>query len=424
MNTSQDSVLTAPTISPMKKGFPSEKTQPSATSGCEMLQKYGPQKRPQGPANLPPRGMAFEERPTSSLPFRARWRGPDGVRHARSFPSAAMRDAFVAEWSRQRKDYGKAVRVVQAVDVQTWAEFREICGEVHPLQVAREWLHFRGVSSDLPIADAWMMFNSDQEQRKLSPDTHSHRRLHGKRLCAAFAGISAASVTTEALERWVAQTGESAKTRRHHLKTAKHFFEWLKDRRKISHNPADAVTPPDASEFDAEGKPVHADVNILTVDECRTLFAKNAGKAVVGRLALEAFGGLRYTSAARLVKADIAWTEKGITLPAYAHKSGKRHYVDGWPANLWRWLESAPAACWELSKRDYQGEKLMAFARADVKLTHNCLRHSFATYHLSAYKDARLTAYLMTKTSLQSLNNDYRGRATEEAGKAWFGIVP
>lgn len=68
--------------------------------------------------------------------------------------------------------------------------------------------------------------------------------------------------------------------------------------------------------------------------------------------------------------------------------------------------------------------KLAAFIRAGVGLTHNCLRHSFATYHLAANKDARLTAYLMTKTSLQSLNNDYRGRATEAEGLAWFAISP
>lgn len=59
-----------------------------------------------------------------------------------------------------------------------------------------------------------------------------------------------------------------------------------------------------------------------------------------------------------------------------------------------------------------------------MTFTHNCLRHSFATYHLAGFKEAKLTAYLMTKTSLQSLQNDYRGRATEADGRAWFEVVP
>jgi len=368
--------------------------------------------------------MNLDFRADSALPYRVRWRGPDGVRHAKAFATEKERDAFIRERETQKKRFGQAVRHVSAVEVQVWEEFRQMVGDVHPLTVAKEWLHYRGTVAELTVAEAWKQFNEDQEQRTLSADTHSHRRLHGKRLSAAFAGKHVAAVTTDALSAWIAKTGESAKTRRHHLKTAKHFLQWLVDRRKLSFNPADAVTPPDASEFDDDGKPVHHDVNILSVEDCAKLFTANAGRPVVGRLALEAFGGLRYTSAKRLVAADLNWTAKGVTMPAYAHKSGKRHYVDGWPPNLWRWLESAPAACWTMEPRRYQEEKLAAFTRADVKLTHNCLRHSFATYHLAAHKDARLTAYLMTKNSLQSLNNDYRGRATEAQGVAWFQILP
>lgn len=368
--------------------------------------------------------MNTEHRPDSALPYRVRWRGPDGTRHAKAFATEKERDAFIADRNTQRKRYGQAVRHVSAIEVQTWHEFRQLVGDHHPLTVAREWLHFRGTVADLSVADAWHQFNADQEQRALSGDTHSHRRLHGKRLCAAFAGKQVASLTTDALAAWVGKSGDSYKTRRHHLKTAKHFLQWLVDRRKLAHNPANAVTLPDGSEFDDDGKPVHRDVNILSVADCKKLFDANARLPVVGRLALEAFGGLRYTSAKRLIGADINWTARGVSMPAYAHKSGKRHYVEGWPENLWKWLESAPTACWEMEPRKYQSEKLAAFIRAGVELTHNCLRHSFATYHLAANRDARLTAYLMTKTSLQSLNNDYRGRGTEAEGLAWFAIVP
>lgn len=54
----------------------------------------------------------------------------------------------------------------------------------------------------------------------------------------------------------------------------------------------------------------------------------------------------------------------------------------------------------------------------------NVCRHSFATYHLAAFKDPKLTGYLMTKTSLSSINNDYRGRATHAAGLEYFAILP
>jgi site-specific recombinase XerC len=402
-----------------------------------------------------PRGMWYESRTGDKrLPCVARWRNPDGTKTGRSFAEPVARAIFAASWAKQREEYGKAAAFVDGSKVETWTEFERLIPNVHPLTVAREWLEWRGTDSALAVADAWKAFNEDQEKRKLSGDTHSHRRLHGQRICAALGSKMAASVKTEDLDTWLAglknpDTGQpmGAKSKTHHLKTVRHFFEWLKDRRKVPHNPADAVTPPEATEIDPQtGTPRHKDVNVLPVDQARALFEANRDSICVGRLALEFFGGLRNSSAGRLRAEDIDWQHQGITLPGPLHKSGKRHYVEGWPANLWAWMKHAKEACWALEKREYAEEKRAAFVRAGLKppapspaeqnrkwtveelakfeAMKNVARHSFATYHLAAFKDAKLTAYLLTKTSLQSLNNDYRGRATTAAGEAYFAIVP
>jgi site-specific recombinase XerD len=368
--------------------------------------------------------MWYEQRDGKPLPYLARFRDAEGKKRARAFLTADERATFADKWQRDRQKYGKKAGLIDATTAQIWAEFAQITGNAPPLKVAREWVEARGMADMLTVQSGWDEFNADQEQRKLSGDTHSHRRLHGKRLCAFLRDKAAASVKTEHIDAWLASIAGGSKSKAHHLKNARHFFQWLADRRKIPHNPCDAVTVPDRTVLGKDGKPVHADVNILTVDDARRLFTANRDHPCVGRLALEAFGGLRYTSAKRLRAADIAWSDKGITMPGHEHKSGKRHYVDGWPDSLWLWLKHAPAACWEMEQREYQDEKRAAFVRAKVKLTHNCLRHSFASYHLAAHKDAKLTAYLMTKTSLQSLNNDYRGRATHAQGLAYFAIVP
>ncbi len=368
--------------------------------------------------------MWFEERRGKTLPFLARWRTSDGKKEARSFADPSARSAFAAGWLRQRDKFGALAQLVEARTLATWNEFRKIVGDVHPLTVAREWVELRGSASSLTIEDAWADFNADQENRKLSGDTHSHRRLHGKRICAHLRGKTAASVETEAIDAWLAAMESSPKSKRHHLKTARHFFEWLKDRRKIPHNPCDAVTLPDATVLDENGDPLHHEVNILTVEQVAQLLRSNRDEKCIGRLALECLGGLRYTSAARLVADDIQWDDRGIVMPGPKHKSGKRHFVDGWPDALWAWMKLAPASCWQIPQREYLEEKRRAFTRAAVKSSHNCLRHSFATYHLAAFKDARLTAYLMTKTSIQSLNNDYRGRATQADGLTYFQIKP
>jgi integrase len=395
-----------------------------------------------------PKGMWYESR-TSDLPCVARWRSVDGQKQSRSFPDEVERATFAAQWLKQREEYGKAVTLVERQSVETWSEFARLIPDVHPLTVAREWLQWRGTVESLTVSDAWKGFNADQEARKLSPDTHSHRRLQGQRLCAKLGRKMAASVSTDDLSQWLAglvspDTGRpmSVMSRAHHLKTARHFFQWLVDRRKIPHNPAVAVTLPDAGTVDSKGNPIHREVNILTVEQARALMQANREQACIGRLALEVFGGLRYSSAARLRPEDIAWDDCGIIMPGHRHKSTKRHYVEGWPDTLWQWMKLAPDSCWKMLPRTYGLAKRNAFIRAGLKpdvpengtwseaerqkleVMKNVARHSFATYHLAAFKDAKLTAYLLTKTSLQSLNNDYRGRATTAAGEAYFAIVP
>lgn len=400
-----------------------------------------------------PRGMWYETR-ASALPCVAKWRSADGKKPSRSFPDPVTRAEFAAKWVRQRAEFGKAAAFMDGATVEWVTEFQRLIPDVHPLTVAREWLEWRGTASALTIADAWKDFNADQEKRHLSADTHRHRRTRGRRLCAKLGSRLAASITASDIDQWLAglvnpraagaPMGRWAKEG--HLRTVQHFFGWLKDRRKIPHNPCDAVTRPDATEKDPEtGKPIHKEVNIATVEQVRALFEANRHEVCIGRLALEFFGGLRNSSAARLRAEDIAWADRGITMPGHLHKSSRRHYVDGWPDNLWAWMKAAPAACWALSPRSYAEEKRMAFARAGLKppapppsekrawspaelaqfdAMQNVARHSFATYHLAAHKDAKLTAYLLTKTSIQSLNNDYRGRATQAAGVAYFGIAP
>jgi len=397
----------------------------------------------------PPGGMWYETRPAKTLPYLARWRGSLGLK-AKSFASESERAEWAAAWLKQRQKFGEAAQLVDARTVATWTEFRELVGDVHPLVVAREWLDWRGTAGSLTVETAWADFSADQEKRKLSDDTHSHRRLHGKRILAAFGGRLVASLQSEDLDKWIANlrdpdTGEamSAKTKRHHLKTLRHWLEWLRLRRKLAHNPADALSLPDASDVGEDGEPVHREINILTVEQAEALFAANAGGLAVGRLALEAFGGLRYTSAARLRRDDILWDDEGIVMPGHLHKSGQRHYVDGWPDNLWAWMRHASPACWDVSRRQYAELKREAFEAAGLKpkqqegqeewtaeeaaameQMRNVLRHSFATYHLAAHKDAKLTAYLMTKTSVQNLMSAYRGRATKAAGDAYFAIMP
>ena len=410
-------------------------------------------KQPPVPATTwPPRGISFEFRQGRDLPFLARWReiGRDGLKSRRvtqSFADEKSRDEFVSSWSDRRAKLGRfAALSVPISKMETWRKFDDLTGGANPVEVALFWLRHNGGHSGAAFKAREVV---EKYPSVRSKPVQQQAALHLRRFVDAFGERVFTSITPEEIQEWanglkierIAGRVPSPTTVLHHLKSLRALWSAAIRQRWASYNAAEAVPLPHRG---GEGD----EVNILTVGETRRLFASNRDAVCVGRLALEAFGGLRYSSAARITRDDILLGERGIVMPGRKHKSGKRHFVSGWPANLWKWIRHARPECWEVGARAYLDLKRAAFARAGLKpearskkeevgrkkwtdaeaavlaTRRNALRHSFASYHLAAFKDQGLTAYLMTKTSISSLNNDYRGRATEREARGYFSIVP
>jgi len=421
-------------------------------------------KQPPTPATKwPPRGIYFEFRQGRDSPFLARWReiGNDGTKSKRvtqSFADEKSRDAFVSSWIDRRSKLGRSAALsVPISKMETWQKFDELTGGANPIEVALCWLRQNGGHSGVSFTVAEVVKKYPSVRSK---PIQRQAALHLRRFTGAFGGRAFTSITPEEIKGWaaglrmerIAGREPSPKTVRHHLQTLRALWNAAIRQRWASFNAAAAVPLPHR---DGEGD----EVNILTVEEARRLFAANRDAVCVGRLALEAFGGLRFSSASRVARGDILLEDEGVVMPGKKHKSGRRHFVSGWPANLWKWIRHARPECWEIGERAYLDLKREAFVRAGLKpevrskkeeggsngahaagdaaghaegahaagvaaeaallaSRKNALRHSFASYHLAAFKDQGLTAYLMTKTSISSLNNDYRGRATQgEAGE-------
>jgi hypothetical protein len=392
----------------------------------------------------PPRGLSFEDRPGIPKPYLARWREPGGRKKSRSFEDTIARDRFAKDWIRRKENWGKAAPLVHPRTVETWRIFDELTGGHDPLEIARFWLKHRKVRDGvMPLADAVARFLEIRAALALSGDTTSHLQLHMDRLLAAFPGRTLGSITADDLRAWltalaapdemppaarkVRELLAAAKllpddelpmagyTLRHHLRSAGIFFGRAVKERWIEDDPTEAVEEP---------KVTQGDIHVLSVADAERLFATNKDSLIVGRLALEAFAGLRYTSAARISAAEILTAERGLVMPGSKHKSGRRHYVDGYPKNLWKWLEHAPTACWEVTPRMYLKLKSQAFERAKVQNPGNVLRHSFCSYHIAQQKDAARTAVLLTHRSPAMLYQHYKGRATQADAQEYFAIAP
>jgi integrase len=174
------------------------------------------------------------------------------------------------------------------------------------------------------------------------------------------------------------------------------------------------------------------EVSVISLADARKLFEANRGHRVSLYMALEAFGGLRFSSALRIAPGDINVADKSIVLPAAKHKTGRRHVLEGLPENLWEWIRNVDVISdplwrknpWRMCVPVYNREKKAAFERAGLKLQPNVLRHSFCSYHVAQHQDAAKTAVLMQHANQAMIYRHYKGVATRADAAGYFAITP
>ena len=267
-------------------------------------------------------------------------------------------------------------------------------------------------------------------------DTYRHLEKHLKqRFCANFGRVPLNQITADHIRAWAAglaseRTGQPLEplTRRHHLVSVKTFFKRAHGEGWIARDPSRVIVLPVVEE---------EDVNVIAVKDAFAVFKAGRDSRAIGRLALEAFGGLRYSTAGKLAKDDIKFDRKGIEMPSAKHKSRKRKFRQGQPDNLWLWLCHAPDSCWGLTFRQYRDEKkelhVMAGLRPmvlktdedkeDARDLKNVWRHSFATYLLAKVGHFGPVGYLMQHTNSRTTEG-YEGVATAADAQLYFSITP
>ena len=311
-------------------------------------------------------------------------------------------------------------REVREFDPQEWRRYLA-AKDAYWAGKEPDWALLGSLSSRLPsktVSRAVADYEKARSGVGLASSTLGQMKTKLRAFSEAFGDRPLASVTPAEIREWLAgltERGFETWTVRDYLKVVTTFWGFARREKWVLDNPCEAVEMP---------KVVPEEVNTLTPDETRLLIEGNLGQRGFGRLLLETFAGLRNSSAARLVYSDIDFVNKGINLPAVKHKSNRRHFVDGLPDCLWAWLKLVPASDFDSTPRQYAVEKANAFVRARVKSTHNCLRHSFASAHVAAFRNAAATAVILNHTAPAMLYRHYKGRYTEAQGLAYFAITP
>ena len=379
----------------------------------------------------PPRGIRYREIEGQPRPFGVIWR-EDGKERAKFFALAEQREEYARKLADERESVITQRAAFDGFTVESWREYqaaKEMAGEADLRRVVREWLAGSPkIKDSLSVDDAVVKYLTLRYSAGIDreSDTGRHLELHlRRRFLTAAKGLKLDEITPDFVREWMAsivskKTGERLGNlaRRQHRKDLNAFFVKAMMEGWCTKNPCDAVETP---------KIKTEDVKILTVAQAKQLLETNKGFPIAPKLALEMFGGLRTSSVERIKKEHIDFEAKGIRFPGDLHKTGKTKYRQGQPEALWHWLAFATEKTWtEITISNYAHEKVKAVRRAfgqDFTLPHNVLRHSFASYHLAAFKSLQNTGYLMQHTSGHT-TSIYEGVAREADALAYFGILP
>lgn len=368
----------------------------------------------------PPQGIRYYERAGRPNPYLLQWR-VDGKRKTLAFKTEAGREGYAKDLASKIMDHGQVMLNFDPNKWRVWLAFEERANGIDPLRILAEWQAGAGKSQQSPKVETAI---ANFRRAKLASgawgtDMGAHRKRQLARLGEAFAGRPMHTVSTAEVRAWLDALPTGQHSRRDHRKAVGELYRWaMAEGLGVTTDPTATIAPPRIIEDD----PV-----IITPEQARAYFTANQDQPFIARVALEAFGGVRYSTAGQMTKADIDFDRKGLRLRAAIHKTGKRdgksRYRQGHPEALWRWLANATNATWEMSLLEYREAKRDGWIRAGITGidVRNIWRHSFISYHLAAYANPPLTQRL-AQHSTAAQTEEYEGTATREDAEGYFAI--
>ncbi len=361
----------------------------------------------------------------------------------RRFREPELREVWAKEIRGILELEGKRSRSLDPARRKRWEIADAIIGDADPVDVANTWIRTERSQSLKQGPMVGDLLGAFLEYRSQDAGfEENHYRVAFKRFSTVFGELSAMELERESgsVAAWIDDLPFAAETKRNHFKRLSGAFSWALKRGILDRHPFARLSAPRRS---------RGDVEFLSLEDVRRLF--HANEHLPGRcakLALELFGGLRTSAVSRVEWENLKFEARGIDIPGWKAKTGRRHFVEGLPPNIWNWLERAEQgdfveACenwknsehraeWKrLCRGKWKREKGAALELAGLKKKgkfsppRNWARHTFATNHVAAFRDLALTSTLLSHSkTVEVLKEYYLGVETRVRARRFFELRP
>ena len=357
-----------------------------------------------------------DDRPNA--PYYLQWR-VDGKKHTQGYDNKDDRNRRAKELEKQAKA-NLLGEVPSRNEINEFRAFRAAIGDADWRDVVAGWRKSGSVAS-LTAEEMYSAYENWQDERLKAKKLSERVRARQVKLAKSFAddhhGKKAKDLTREGLIDWIeGQFDEdpAPTTFNRALRVLRTMWEKSKE-------PNNLFQEIETWE-EAEGQ---EKIRVLPVADVELLFGYGLTKVpwVMPRIAIEAFLGSRFRTAALVSQDLVNVKDKGITFTSEIIKTKKRQFVESIEENFWSWMKLATQQTWSLTERQYLTQKSKLFDGAGVAHPHNCLRHSAASYHVAAFQNPGKTALMLCHKGQQRLWDNYKGVATKADGARYYAIT-
>jgi integrase len=256
--------------------------------------------------------------------------------------------------------------------------------------------------------------------------------IPSKSLGAAVGERMVSEIQREEIEKWLFGNGWAPATIRTKLIDVRTFFRAAVKRGWCAVDPTEAI-----ESVELDDKPP----GILMVNQCERLLksAREVSPEFVGFIALGLFAGIRPEEIEAMQPDDVNIARGFAEVRAEVAKTRQRRLVD-LSENCRAWLKvgldlppTNPRGRMNKVrlKAGFEGyrKKLVAGREKWIKVSgeewpHDCMRHSFCSYHLAMHGSADKTAVQMGHRSTDMLFRHYRELVTKEEAEKFWEISP